>query len=142
MRSVTIERDVLLIMRPELLKFNNSIEAEEEIRKINANPIGAKIMALKAVHICVKFKDIETKTANLIKQELLSRGGDVAVSKEAGSFKTKKTDIIIMGTLAQFVRLVKKMKYQSAFECPKLTEELNNFLVQNYGIDIEKVEVW
>ena len=106
-------------MKYEILKFRNLEEAKEEIKKINANPIGAEIMALKAIQLSVKFKDVETKTANLIKQEMLSRGGDVAVSKDAGSFKTEKTDIIIIGTLAQFVRLVRKMKHQTAFECKR-----------------------
>ena len=129
-------------MKHEILRFRNLEEAEEEIKKINVNPIGAKIMALKAVQLSVKFKDVETKTANLIKQEMLSRGGDVAVSKYAGSFKTKKTDIIIIGTLAQFVRLVRKMKHQTAFECKKMTEEINQVLIKDFGIEIEKAEVW
>jgi len=99
-------------------------------------------MALKAIQLSVKFKDVETKTANLIKQEMLSRGGDVAVSKDAGSFKTEKTDIIIIGTLAQFVRLVRKMKHQTAFECKKVTEEINQVLIKDFGIEIEKAKVW
>ena len=129
-------------MKYEILKFRNLEEAKEEIKKINANPIGAEIMALKAIQLSVKFKDVETKTANLIKQEMLSRGGDVAVSKDAGSFKTEKTDIIIIGTLAQFVRLVRKMKHQTAFECKKVTEEINTVLTKDFGIEIDKAKVW
>jgi dihydropteroate synthase len=67
-------------MKYKILKFENLQDAENKINEINANPTGAKIMALKAIQLSVKFKDVETKTANLIKQEMLSRGGDVAVS--------------------------------------------------------------
>jgi len=129
-------------MKYELLKFRTLSEAEDEIKKINANPIGAKIMALKAIHLAVKFKDVETKTANLIKQEMLSRGGDVAVSRKAGSFETETTDIIILGTLAQFVRLVKKMNHQSAFDSKMITEKISDFLIKEFNLDLNKVEVW
>jgi dihydropteroate synthase len=126
----------------EILKFKNLKEAEDEIKKINANDIGAEIMALKAIHISIKFKDVETKTANLLKQEMLSRGGDVAVSSKAGSFKTGTTDIIILGTLAQFVRLVKKMKHQTAFDCKIMTEKIGDLLIKEFNLDLNKVEVW
>ena len=130
------------MINPEILKIKKLKDAEEEIKKLNVNETGVKIMAYKAVHMCVKFKDVETKTANLLKQEMLSRGGDVAVSRKAGSFEAEETDIIIMGTLAQFVRLIKKMKHQSAFECKKMTKELENLLLHNCKIDVEKAPVW
>lgn len=129
-------------MKHEILKFKTLSEAEEEILKVDANPTGAKILALKAVHLAVKFSDVETKTANLIKQEMLSRGGDVAVSRKAVSFKTENTDIIILGTLAQFVRLVKKMKHQSAFDSKIMTNELNDLLIKKFNIDLNRVAVW
>jgi hypothetical protein len=41
-----------------------------------------------------------------LKQEMLSRGGDVGVAETMGDFEDKNARIIIMGTLAQRIRLI------------------------------------
>ena len=129
-------------MNPEILTIRTLKEAEKEIAKINVNPIGVKIMALKAIHVSVKFKSVDSKTANIIKQEMLSRGGDVAISRDVGSFEAEKTDMIIIGTLAQHVRLARKMKYQTAFDCKKIAKEIQSLLLEKFGIDIDNTPVW
>lgn len=132
----------MLAMNPEILKIGTLKEAEKEIAKINVNPIGVKIMALKAIHVSVKFKSVDSKTANIIKQEMLSRGGDVAVSRDVGSFEAEKTDMIIIGTLAQHVRLARRMKYQTVFDCKKISKEIQSLLLEKFGIDIDNTPVW
>jgi len=132
----------MLVMNPEILIIRTLKEAEKEIAKINVNPIGVKIMALKAIQVSVKFKSVDSKTANIVKQEMLSRGGDVAVSRDVGSFEAEKTDMIIIGTLAQYVRLVRKLKHQTAFDCKKIAKEIQSLLLEEFGIDIDKTYVW
>ena len=129
-------------MNPEILTIRTLKESEEEIAKINVNPIGVKIMALKAIHVSVKFKSVDSKTANIIKQEMLSRGGDVAVSRDVGSFEAEKTDMIIIGTLAQHVRLARKLKHQTAFDCGKIAKEIQSLLLEEFGIDTDSTHVW
>jgi len=132
----------MLAMKPEILTIRTLKEAEKEIAKINVNPIGVKIMALKVIHVSVKFKSVDSKTANIVKQEMLSRGGDVAVSRDVGSFEAEKTDMIVIGTLAQHVRLARKLKYQTAFDCKKIAEEIQSLLLEKFGIDIDSTPVW
>lgn len=127
-------------MTSEVLCFNNLVEAEKEITKINANPVGVKIMALKAVFKVVKITEVDSKTANILKQEMLSRGGDIAVSRDAGSFDTEKTDILIMGTLAQYIRLIRKLQHQKFGECKKIAKVLENTLFE--GQDLNSAPVW
>jgi hypothetical protein len=86
--------------KPELLKIDNLNQAHAELNKINVHSVGVQIMALKAVYRLVKFEAVDPKTANIIKQEILSRGGEVAVAGTVGKFEEMNTDIIIMGTLA------------------------------------------
>jgi dihydropteroate synthase len=97
-------------------------------------------MALKAVYRLVKFEAIEPKTANIIKQEMLSRGGDVAVAGSVGKFEEKKTDMIIMGTLAQYVRLVRKLRRQSYGDCLEIARDLVDLLFKDF--DVESASVW
>lgn len=124
----------------ELLSINSLSEAQEEITRLDVNPTGVRIMSLKAVFKVVKISCVDPKTANIIKQEMLSRGGDVAVSKTVGRFETKPTDIIIMGTLAQYIRLIRKLRYQTFGDCSKIAKLLQETLFKEF--DITKAEVW
>ena len=127
-------------MKPTILNIKNIAEAENELNKIRVHPVGVKIMALKAVYCIVKFEDIDPKTANIMKQEMLSRGGDVAVAETVGKFEDKKTDILIMGTLAQYVRLVRKLRMQSYGDCLKISQDLGDLLFKDF--DLGGLSVW
>ena len=52
----------------------------------------------------------------ILKQELLSRGGDAATHSQVISTEWKKTeeifDVVLMGTIGQFNSLIKKLKGQ------------------------------
>jgi hypothetical protein len=126
--------------KPKLLKIENLNQAQAELNKINVHPVGIQIMALKAVHRLVKFEEVDPKTANIIKQEMLSRGGDVAVAETVGNFEDTETDIIIMGTLAQYIRLVRKLKSQSYGDCCAVALALEDLLFGD--LDFESVPVW
>jgi dihydropteroate synthase len=127
-------------MSPTILHVNSLDEAISEIVKVNANPVGAQIMALKAMHRLIKFEAVDPKTANIVKQEMLSRGGDVAVSEDVAMFKKKKTDIIIMGTLSQYIRLIKKLRKQPFGDCLKIADALQNLLFKDF--DVSTASVW
>ncbi len=127
-------------MSPKILRIYSLDEAISEIGKVQANPVGVQIMALKAVHRLVKFEDVDPKTANIVKQEMLSRGGDVAVSEKVAQFKKEKTDIIIMGTLAQYIRLIAKLKKQPFGECLKIANALQNLVFKDFNV--EAASVW
>src|SRR3989339_1328884 len=118
--------------KPKLLKIENLNQAQTELNKINVHPTGVQIMALKAVHRIVKFEAVDPQTANIIKQEMLSKGGEVAVAETVGKFEEKKTDMIIMGTLAQYIRLVRKLKKQSYGDCIELAQDLMNLLSKDF----------
>jgi dihydropteroate synthase len=118
----------------EIFSFENLIEAEKELNKIDANPVGVKIMALKAVFKAVKITDVDTGTANMLKLEMVSRGGDVAISGDAGRFDAERTDIIVLGTLAQHVRLIRKLQYHKFGECRKVAETLQKTLFADQEI--------
>jgi hypothetical protein len=127
-------------MKPTILNIKNIAEAETELNKIKVHPVGVKIMALKAVYCIVKFEDVDPKAANIIKQEMFSRGGDVAVAETVGKFENKKTDILIMGTLAQYVRLVRKLRMQSYGDCLKIAQDLADLLFKDF--DLSNLSVW
>lgn len=127
-------------MKPTILNIKNLSEAQVELSKIDVHPVGVKIMALKAIYRLVKFEAVDPKTANIVKQEMLSRGGEVAVADTVGKFENEKTDIIIMGTLAQYVRLIRKLRRQSYGDCLEIARGLEDLLFVDF--DFEAASVW
>jgi hypothetical protein len=126
-------------MKPTILNIKNLSEARVELAKIDVHPVGVQIMALKAVYRLVKFEAVDPKTANIVKQEMLSRGGEVAVADTVGKFEDKKTDIIIMGTLAQYVRLIRKLRMQSYGDCLGIAQGLEDLLFKGFEVGIAPV---
>jgi hypothetical protein len=71
---------------------------------------------------------------------MLSRGGEVAVASTVGEFQDKKTNIIIMGTFAQYIRLVRKLRKQSHGDCLEIAQGLNDLLFKDF--DLSSLLVW
>ncbi|MDI6887151.1 MAG: dihydropteroate synthase, partial [Candidatus Thermoplasmatota archaeon] len=59
-----------------LKEIKNLEEAEEELLKIGCDKYGIGLMAPKAIHRIIKIEDLEVRTANVLKQEMLSIGGE------------------------------------------------------------------
>ncbi len=100
------------------------------MQNIRVDPYGIKIMLPKAVPYLIKLNSISNIAANILKQDMLSLGGDVAVSRDALTGRIKKTDCLLMGNLSQFNRLNQKLNKQP-FGLNKLSEEFSRIL-KNY----------
>jgi dihydropteroate synthase len=114
-------------------------EAYEEINKIGCDIEGTKIMAPKAVHRVVKINDVSIPAAQILKEEMLSAGGEAARARGAVNFSIDKTDVLLMGNLKQYKRLVKKLSVQP-FKLKQLSEEISR-LLKNYDLE-KKPMVW
>jgi len=84
-------------------------EAKNEIQKIGSDPKSIGIMAPKAISKVIRFEDIILQDAIIIKQDMLSIGGEVAIPKDAFELKEKRADILVMGTIKQLHDLVEKL---------------------------------
>lgn len=103
------------------------------MQDIRVDEYGIRVMLPKAITHLVKINSISNITANILKQEMLSLGGDVAVARGALTGKSKQTDCLLIGSLAQFNRLNAKLK-QQPFGLDKLSRELFGVLA-NYQKD-------
>ena len=91
------------------VSVNSLQNAKEEIQKIGSDPKSVNIMAPKAVSKVIKLENVILQDAIIIKQDMLSIGGEVAIPKEAFDLKDKSADILIIGTIKQLNELVKKL---------------------------------
>ncbi len=102
-------------------------EAEEYIRGVGSDPGGMKLMAPKAVHRLLRVSNVSAKAANIIKQEMLAKGGEAALDSGVIDYSVDKTDILLMGTLKQYEQLVYKLRMQP-FGLLEVAEDIKTVL--------------
>ena len=87
-------------------------EAEDCLKTIGVEPYGIASMGPKMSHLNLLIEGLKPKVANIIKQEMLSLGGDAAVSRGSVDCSIEKTDVLIMGTGKQILRFIEKAGLQ------------------------------
>ena len=112
-----------------IFSFNGGDEVENVMRDIGVDPYGIKIMLPKAVTFLIRLNALSNIAANILKQEMLSLGGDVAIARGALTGKTKKTGCLIIGQHYQLRSLIHKLKLQP-FGLQKLADELDKNIKQ------------
>ena len=94
----------------KILDIKTLQDAKEEIQKIGSDPQSINIMAPKAISKVIKLENVLLQDAIIIKQDMLSIGGEVAVPKNTFDLHDKTGDILIIGTLKHLNELIKKLK--------------------------------
>ncbi|MFO8110523.1 MAG: dihydropteroate synthase [Thermoplasmata archaeon] len=100
---------------------------EKELRGMRCDPRGVEIMSPKAEFRLVRARGLDPRGANILKQECLAAGAEAAVSWAALSFSEEKSEVIMMATLAQYGRVLRKLKEQP-FDLPVLASEIERAL--------------
>ena len=98
---------------------------------MGVDPTGIGIMEGKSRHILVQMNEVDLRAALILKQNLLSLGGDAALRREAAGLTVKTTPVLLMGTLLQLHRLTQKLMSQP-FGLSELADSLSALL---HGID-------
>ncbi len=95
-----------------MLDVKSLSEVEAVFKKIGVDPYGIEAMKNKAANLNIYLDKQSCKVANIIKQEMLSIGGDAAVARGSVACSVESTDILIMGTPKQILTLAGKIKNQ------------------------------
>ncbi|MCG8401136.1 MAG: dihydropteroate synthase [Firmicutes bacterium] len=103
------------------------VAVKKEFHKIGVDPAGAVQMETKSLHRLVKIYGLTPKQANIIKQEMLAKGGDAAVARGTIDASVEKTDVLLMGTEKQYRAAIKKLRMQP-FGLARLAEQLEGTL--------------
>lgn len=103
-------------------------EAVRQIEAVGADSTGVEWMRGKALHVNLKVEGIDPRTANILKQEMLSLGGDVALDGRGLDCSVRSIDGLLMGSHKQFEKLIQKLDaYPHLQEIGKaLSETLQN----------------
>jgi dihydropteroate synthase len=106
-----------------VISIDDSSSARSEMAKIGVDETGIGLMEKKAIFYSIKLEDVKSQAANIIKQEMLSLGGEAAVSRNVMNFSRKKSDVLLLGTERQFEELVAKL-CQQPFGLPLVSQEV------------------
>ncbi len=87
-------------------------QAADELRRIGADPYGIRAMVPKMETLAILLEQIPCKVGNILKQEMLSLGGDAALSRGSVDCSIEKTDAILIGTVKQINKLAEKITIQ------------------------------
>jgi len=114
-------------MKIRLLQVREKEEIVSQMRALKVDEAGIKIMSDKAVFSVLKIEDIPGLLANVLKQEMLSLGGEVAVPRDVITGKLKRTDCLVFGTKSEYTKLLEKLRHQP-WGLDKLAMELKTLL--------------
>jgi len=99
----------------------------------SVDPEGIRIMAPKGEFYILKTDPISAPAANILKQQMLSVGGECAVARGAATCTIDKAPAILTGTKKQYLRLIESLKDQQ-FGLNALREELRSFFSDDFPI--------
>jgi len=102
-------------------------QAEDELKRVGADQPGIDAMVPKMKSLNLLVEGIECKVANILKQEMLSIGGDVAVARGSVSCSIDRTDAVLIGTIKQMRRFADKIAPQP-FGLRKISEDIRKVL--------------
>ena len=109
------------------IDFANVREVKKEIKAVGSTPPGQNLMAPKGVIRVIKVKNLSTKAANILKQELLAKGGDCAASRETLDLAAPTTDVLCFATEKVWQQVLPKLKMQP-FGLKALAAEIEEVL--------------
>lgn len=95
-----------------LLDLNTASDAVALMRQIGTDIHGLSLMKNKMVHYNFRVGPIPAAAANIIKQEMLSVGGEAAVTRGVINCSADNSDAILSATRKQFRKFCQKLRAQ------------------------------
>ena len=112
---------------PFIVNIKSKEDAEQAIKNIHSDPESIPIMTPKMIHRVIRLENVDLQDAIIIKQDMLSIGGEVAVPKHTFQLTGEPATILIIGTLQQLQLLVQKLNRHYP-RIKKLASELDKII--------------
>lgn len=105
------------------------------MKKLNVHPGGFEIMAPKFEYHRLILENVDNRAASIIKQEMLSLGGETAISQDVSRFKEGLSTVLLLGTGKQYSELQRKLNsYPFPYGLKEIAQEISS-TIQNYMTD-------
>jgi len=110
----------------KIIKLNSEIKRDLILQKIGSTSAGNKILKDKMQTKLFFLKDIKTPAANILKQDALSIGADLAVSKNTILCVDEKIDALLMVNDKQ-LKILSKKELAQPFGLKEFASELKKY---------------
>ena len=109
-----IRKDLVLTVthNPRVVDASLAPTAEGEMRAAGVTEYGVGAMGPKARHFAIMLENVSRLHSNLIKQHILSLGGEAAVHKKIPTEQVETTGVLLTGTELQLRHLAGTLKAQ------------------------------
>ena len=124
-------------MKVNLKEFSKKEELQEFLSKLGNTPKGVEILSKKGKTLLIEVEGLDTRAANLLKQDAISVGADCAVPRRASSFEKGRWTVLLIANERSLEKLLKKLKEQpfGLKELPQRIEELlKNYFKEEFVI--------
>lgn len=120
----------------QIAKLSNEINIQKYLHDLGVDDGGVKILSAKAKTHLIQIKDLHVGAANILKQDALSIGADLAVPKGTVIAMTLHVDCLLIATTSQVQKLSKK-ELSQPFGLKNLALELQNILKVKKPLHVE-----
>lgn len=124
-----------------ILEFDGIEGLIAEMEKVDAHPKGIEIMAPKGILRAIKLEGVGYAAANILKQEMLSKGGEAAIACDIYLGEREKTDVLLLGTLRHYQRLIPKLRAQPLPTLVSIADEIEEALARYDGETLGSIEI-
>ena len=111
----------------QIYKLNSDIDLAKVMHKLNVDKVGIEIMKKKHSLYLFYIKDISCGAANILKQDALSIGAELAVPIGVPNCKIKVFDAILMCNQKQ-LEILSKKEMSQPFNLKELAKKLKEFI--------------
>ncbi|MFY9717655.1 MAG: dihydropteroate synthase [Thermoplasmata archaeon] len=110
-----------------LLEWETLSEVARALESTDSDPEGVGIMTRKGRIFPVRLDDVPLKAAPILKQEMLSVGGDAAHARGVADHSVATTPVVLLGTWGQYRYVLPKLRRQP-FGLRRLADEVDRAL--------------
>lgn len=98
-------------------------DLESEMEKVHSEWAGIVRMVPKAVSFVVKVHGLRSPAAIILKEEMLSKGGDAAIHRDCITNRVERSDVLLMGTEKAYHMVIPSLREQP-FSLRRLADEI------------------
>lgn len=113
-------------MEAHLIKFKDEKELAAAAAKVGCNADSLRFFEGRRDTVQIYLREVPAPAASIIKQEMLSRGGDAAVHAQVITCGVEKSDVIIFGTARQLGFLAEKLEAMPWWGLKKCAEDIRS----------------
>jgi len=110
-----------------VLDWSTLTEVARELEATGSDPEGVGIMTRKGQIYPMRLDGVSLKAAPLLKQEILSVGGDSAHARGIADHSASATSVVLIATWGQYLYLLPKLRRQP-FRLAELADEVERAL--------------